>query len=797
MLQSLAQGETITQVYTVTITDNNGAPVSQDVTVTITGTNDAPTITSGTQTGAVTEIADNASGENIDTLHASGTVTFTDVDLIDTETSSIVTANTLVDPTLANGNTLTQAQQDALVNAFTIDAATHSTADGSGTIGWHYDIADSALDFLGANDQVQLTYTVQTDDGHGGTASQNVTITVHGTEDAPVITQATSGSFAEQAGTNNAGNDTASGSISFTDVDLSDRPTVTAPFDHYSYLAADGITALTLSPTQATALETALAIVPDGGNANDGSATWTYTVADNALDFLAQNETLTLTYLATVDDGQTGGVVTTPITVTITGTNDAPIITSSAVTGALQEDGNGTTTFQSLSNTLAATDADHNAQLTWSVADSGAVIGHDADYTFAIDNLTIVKDSTTIVNDDMSSAPVAGGGLYAVGVNGTPGTLTSGTDANGRTVTYLDATTALPSTSFDTGDPTVVNSAIRLTGTDGTGDTLTKESDFAVTGKFDLIAPNDIGESYGIRLTDRQPGVSVGDSFGGGISGNDTVELRVVEGYNGSVQVQFRQIDFTNGPDGSATTLQSFGLGTINAGDQIALTLSHSSSDPNAIVASYNLYDSSGAQLDANGSAAGLTRTFTIDGALFSDEDFTQAQIHAGSLATDLSYLANNYGAFSIDPNTGEWNYSLRNGSNAVQDLGPGSTPSVPQDFTVQVADDQGATATTTADFTVNGINDAPVLDLNGPSNSGINRTFTYTEGDGNVKIAALGTASRHRFGRFQRRFADGGVHGKRCIRGSTHHPHRRARHGERHCHIRRRRRGRHDQRHQ
>ncbi len=46
MLQSLAQGQTITQVYTVTVTDNNGASVTQDVTVTITGTNDAPTIAS-------------------------------------------------------------------------------------------------------------------------------------------------------------------------------------------------------------------------------------------------------------------------------------------------------------------------------------------------------------------------------------------------------------------------------------------------------------------------------------------------------------------------------------------------------------------------------------------------------------------------------------------------------------------------------------------------------------------------------------------------------------------------------
>ena len=44
--------------------------------------------------------------------------------------------------TLANGYTLTAAQQNALLNAFTIDAATHSQSDGTGTVGWHYDISD-------------------------------------------------------------------------------------------------------------------------------------------------------------------------------------------------------------------------------------------------------------------------------------------------------------------------------------------------------------------------------------------------------------------------------------------------------------------------------------------------------------------------------------------------------------------------------------------------------------------------------------------------------------------------------
>src|SRR6202011_754461 len=52
VLQSLALGQTITQVYTVTITDNNGAAVTQDVTVTITGTNDAPAVAADTSGAA-------------------------------------------------------------------------------------------------------------------------------------------------------------------------------------------------------------------------------------------------------------------------------------------------------------------------------------------------------------------------------------------------------------------------------------------------------------------------------------------------------------------------------------------------------------------------------------------------------------------------------------------------------------------------------------------------------------------------------------------------------------------------
>ena len=129
------------------------------------------------------------SGRETGPENASGTIKFTDVDLSDLETSSI-TGKTL-SATLANGYALTTAQHDALVNAFTIDAATHSTTDGTGTIGWHYNIDDGALDFLGADDVVTLTYTVQVDGRQRRDHRQDVTITVQGTEDTPVITTGT------------------------------------------------------------------------------------------------------------------------------------------------------------------------------------------------------------------------------------------------------------------------------------------------------------------------------------------------------------------------------------------------------------------------------------------------------------------------------------------------------------------------------------------------------------------------------------------------------------------------------
>ncbi|WP_220757758.1 VCBS domain-containing protein, partial [Shewanella colwelliana] len=72
-VQFLAQGETITLSFDVTVTDNNGGSDTKTVNLTITGTNDLPVLTVDAS-GAVTEDDSNPS------LSDSGALSFTDVD---------------------------------------------------------------------------------------------------------------------------------------------------------------------------------------------------------------------------------------------------------------------------------------------------------------------------------------------------------------------------------------------------------------------------------------------------------------------------------------------------------------------------------------------------------------------------------------------------------------------------------------------------------------------------------------------------------------------------------------------
>ena len=334
-LDFLAEGETLTLTYMARVDTNYSeynTVVFKPFTITITGTNDLPTVA-----GTGSTVIELPGTNNPDTRHAEGEITFADVDLTDRPTVTAPFTGYVY--TAADGSplVLTPAQLAAVAAALTL---TPSPGNGhNGSVTWSYDVADHEFDFIADDETLVLNYTAIVDDHHGGVVSipLSVTVGVSGTNDLPTIT-VSSGGFTELLGTTD--DPTArqvGGTINFSDVDLTDQPTVTTAyaslFTYKNALNVDITSTLTASHLAAiAAVHPALSLTPLGTNANNGSVAWSYELPDNSFDFLAQGETLALTYTAFVNDGH-GGIVSTPFTVTITGSNDKPVAHGDANTG--------------------------------------------------------------------------------------------------------------------------------------------------------------------------------------------------------------------------------------------------------------------------------------------------------------------------------------------------------------------------------------------------------------------------------------------------------------------------------
>ena len=123
--------------------------------------------------------------------------------------------------------------------------------------------------------------------------------------------------------------------MTFTDVDLSDTHTVTV-----TGVVASGVTTGLPTDTRRCCGWLTLGTLTDTtGTGLGGSDAWSFSAQDKNFDYLAAGETLTLTYTVQVDD-HNGGVVTQNVTITVTGTNDTPVITSGAQSGAITEETN-------------------------------------------------------------------------------------------------------------------------------------------------------------------------------------------------------------------------------------------------------------------------------------------------------------------------------------------------------------------------------------------------------------------------------------------------------------------------
>ena len=299
-VQALNVGDTLTDTFTVTTVDGT----AQLVTVTINGANDAAVIT-GATTGSVIE--EGGVGSGIPGIPvASGHLDANEVDNPPDDWTPVTT------PTPGDNGYGTYTLTAAGVWTYTLDNS------------------NPTVQALSTGGTLTDTFTATTVDG----TPQVVTITIHGTDDAAVISGDFTGTVLEAGGVANGtpGIPTATGALNAADADS----------------PPDWTPVVTLTP----------------GDNGFGSYTltaagvWTYTLDDSNATVQALNpdETLTDTFTATTVDG-----TAQLITITIHGANDTAVITG-PVTGTVTEAGgvaNGTPGTPTATGDLTSTDVDN------------------------------------------------------------------------------------------------------------------------------------------------------------------------------------------------------------------------------------------------------------------------------------------------------------------------------------------------------------------------------------------------------------------------------------------------------
>jgi uncharacterized delta-60 repeat protein len=299
------------------------------------------------------------------------------------------------------------------LGAFTATLAAPATGGQAGSVTWNFTVNNDALQFLAEGESRTQVYRVTIDDGKGGVATRDVTLTIQGTNDRPEIVSVSGDKPFHQFVELNGALAT-SGTVTVLDRDASDVVTVSNPAEPpdlgvriflgavppdvntlltpgaglsdaslqaLGFTRSDALSYFTFAPTND----------PNGTSyAHDGTAgtlTWTFDSNDQAFDFLAEGEILSIYYYSLrPDDGRTlvpsgdGAIL-----IRVVGTNDAPhdlalvdsgnnpIETLQVVAGATDVD----------LGTVVATDPDEATALTFAVSDGPFTIGSDGTLRFS------------------------------------------------------------------------------------------------------------------------------------------------------------------------------------------------------------------------------------------------------------------------------------------------------------------------------------------------------------------------------------------------------------------------------
>ena len=134
----------------------------------------APSFGSGALTGSVSEASDGSPEENVVVHSAAGAIDFSDVNSLNTHTASVI------------------ARGRSYLGALNVDIIDPATGGGTGSVGWTFEVHDSALDSLAEGEVLTQIYDVTITDSDGLSVTQSVVISVTGAADgalnqAPII----------------------------------------------------------------------------------------------------------------------------------------------------------------------------------------------------------------------------------------------------------------------------------------------------------------------------------------------------------------------------------------------------------------------------------------------------------------------------------------------------------------------------------------------------------------------------------------------------------------------------------
>ena len=729
----LAAGETKVESFTITLDDQHGGVITRQIDVTITGSNDTASI-SGTAAGAVKEDG---------TLTAAGTLTVADVDS-------------------GEAHFQTPASLTATYGVFTFDPST-------GVWGYTLNNAAANVQSLTGGQVVHDTLTVKSADG---TASQQIDVTITGSNDTASISGTAAGAVKED------GMLTAAGTLTVADVDSGEA--------HFQ------------TPASLTATYGVFTFDPSTG-------VWGYTLNNAAANVqsLAGGQVVHDTLTVKSADG----TASQQIDVTITGTNEAAVITGTA-TGAVKEDGTltaaGTLTVADVDSGEAHFQTPASLTATYGVFTfdpSTGVWGYTLNNAAAnVQSLTggqVVHDTLTVKSADGTAsqqidvtitgtneaAVISGTAAGAVKEDGTltaAGTLTvadvdSG-EAHFQTPASLTATYGVFTFDPSTGvwGYTLNNAAANvqsLTGGQVVHDTLTVKS-----------ADGTASQQIDVTITGTNDTASITGTATGAVKEDGTLTaagtLTVADVDSGEAHFQTPAsltatygvftFDPSTGVWGYTLNNAAANVQSLAGGQVVHDTLTVKSADGTASQqidvtitgtndAAVITGKSSGTVVEAGGVNNGTPGTPTATGTLTdTDVDNAANTFTAVSIATASDH---GYGTFKMTA-AGVWTYTLDNTKAAVQALNVGSTP-LTNSFTVTTIDGTAQTVT----VTINGTNDAAVISGtssgnveipdDGPGSGKVTDTGTLTDTDvdntpNTFIAAAAGSATDHGYGTYQ-----------------------------------------------